>query len=74
MSVDWVTVAAQIGNFLVLVWLLKRFLYKPILNGIDAREAEIATQMGEAAVAGKKPLPRKLSFSNRSRNYWPTTP
>jgi len=54
MSVDWVTVAAQIGNFLVLVWLLKRFLYKPILNGIDAREAEIATQMGEAAVAQGK--------------------
>ena len=51
MSIDWVTVIAQIGNFLVLVWLLKRFLYKPILNGIDAREAEIATRMGEAGRA-----------------------
>ncbi|MGJ7459763.1 F0F1 ATP synthase subunit delta [Halomonas sp. MA07-2] len=49
MSIDWVTVLAQIANFLVLVWLLKRFLYKPILNGIDSREAEIAEQMGEAA-------------------------
>lgn len=54
MSVDWVTVVAQIGNFLVLVWLLKRFLYKPILNGIDAREAEIATRMGEAEIARKQ--------------------
>ena len=36
MSIDWITVAAQIVNFLVLVWLLKRFLYRPILNGIDA--------------------------------------
>lgn len=49
MSIDWITVAAQIVNFLVLIWLLKRFLYRPILDGIDAREAEIATRMGEAA-------------------------
>lgn len=45
MSIDWITVAAQVANFLVLVWLLKRFLYRPILDGIDAREAEIAGRM-----------------------------
>ena len=49
MSIDWITVGAQILNFLVLIWLLKRFLYRPILDGIDAREAEISTRMGEAA-------------------------
>ncbi|WP_099826946.1 F0F1 ATP synthase subunit B [Oceaniglobus indicus] len=49
MSIDWITVAAQLVNFLVLVWLLKRFLYGPILAGIDAREAAIAARMGEAA-------------------------
>lgn len=48
MSIDWVTVVAQLLNFLVLVWLLKRFLYRPILDGIDAREAAIATRMSEA--------------------------
>lgn len=49
MSIDWITVAAQLVNFLVLVWLLKRFLYRPILDGIDAREAQIAARMAEAA-------------------------
>lgn len=49
MSIDWITVGAQFANFLVLVWLLRRFLYRPILDGIDAREAEIAARMGEAA-------------------------
>jgi len=49
MTIDWVTVAAQLLNFLVLVWLLKRFLYRPILDGIDARESEIANRMGEAS-------------------------
>lgn len=51
MSIDWITVAAQIANFLVLVWLLKRFLYQPILDGIDAREVQIADRMKEAGEA-----------------------
>lgn len=51
MSIDWITVAAQIANFLVLVWLLKRFLYRPILDGIDAREVEITNRMQEAVHA-----------------------
>lgn len=54
MSIDWITVIAQIVNFLVLVWLLKRFLYRPILDGIDAREAEITRRMAEAGEAEKK--------------------
>ena len=49
MSIDWITVAAQIVNFLVLVWLLKRFLYRRILDGIDAREREIADRMAVAS-------------------------
>lgn len=49
MSVDWFTVVAQILNFLVLVWLLKRFLYKPVLDAIDAREARIAAELSDAA-------------------------
>ena len=51
MSIDWVTVLAQIANFLVLLWLLKRFLYRPILDGIDAREADIAKRMAAAEKA-----------------------
>ena len=51
MSIDWITVLAQMANFLLLVWLLKRFLYRPILDGIDAREAEIAKRMAAAGIA-----------------------
>jgi F-type H+-transporting ATPase subunit b len=49
MLIDWFTVGAQILNFLVLVWLLKRFLYKPILDAIDAREMRIAAELADAA-------------------------
>jgi len=48
-SIDWFTVSAQIVNFLILVWLLNRFLYKPVLNAIDAREHRIAAELEEAA-------------------------
>jgi F-type H+-transporting ATPase subunit b len=47
MLIDWFTVGAQALNFIILVWLLKRFLYKPILDAIDAREKRIATELAE---------------------------
>ncbi len=48
MLIDWFTVSAQVVNFLILVWLLKRFLYKPILGAIDAREKRIARELADA--------------------------
>lgn len=48
MLIDWFTVGAQVLNFVILVWLMKRFLYKPILNAIDAREKRIAAQIADA--------------------------
>lgn len=48
MQIDWLTVAAQIVNFLVLAWLLKRFLYRPVLDAMGKREARIASRLGEA--------------------------
>ena len=48
MLIDWFTVGAQALNFIILVWLLKRFLYKPILDAIDAREKLIAGELADA--------------------------
>ncbi|MEO8392274.1 MAG: F0F1 ATP synthase subunit delta [Chloroflexota bacterium] len=48
MLIDWFTVGAQVLNFLILVWLLKRFLYKPILHAIDEREKRIAAELADA--------------------------
>ena len=48
MLIDWFTVTAQVVNFLILMWLLKRFLYKPILAAIDAREKRIAAELADA--------------------------
>jgi F-type H+-transporting ATPase subunit b len=48
MTVDWLTVGAQVLNFLVLVYLLKRFLYGPIVRGMARREVAIAELQREA--------------------------
>ena len=48
MQINWFTVMAQIINFLILVWLLKKFLYKPILKAVDDREKKIASQVEDA--------------------------
>ena len=48
MKINWFTVIAQVINFLILVWLMKRYLYKPVLNAIDEREKKIAAQLADA--------------------------
>ncbi len=48
MMLDWFTVVAQIVNFLILVALLKYFLYGRIIKTMDERQQHIATRLAEA--------------------------
>ena len=48
MTFDWFTFSATILNFLVLLYLLKRFLYRPILTAMDDRRRRIAARLEEA--------------------------
>jgi F-type H+-transporting ATPase subunit b len=48
MQIDWVTVAAQVVNFLILVYLLKRFLYRPVINAMARRAQGISDRLDEA--------------------------
>ncbi|NCA98668.1 MAG: hypothetical protein EOM08_00035 [Clostridia bacterium] len=48
MLVDWFTILAQVANFLILVFLLKRFLFAPVLKAIDERENKIAHSIRSA--------------------------
>jgi len=68
MLINWFTVLAQAINFLILVWLLKRFLYKPILHAIDEREKGIATQLAQAERRKLKRKRTATTFSTRTRS------
>ena len=48
MQINWFTVIAQLFNFALLVWLMKRYLYAPILAAMDQREQLITAQVTAA--------------------------
>lgn len=48
MQFDWVTFVLEIVNFLILVWILKRFLYQPVLKTIARRKAVIDRTLADA--------------------------
>jgi len=69
MKIDWFTVIAQILNFIVLVWLLKRFLYKPILKAIDERENKIAAQIKDAEGKDARAKKEQAEFAKKNETF-----
>ena len=48
MELNWSTFVLEIINFIILIWILKRFFYKPVLNIITRRKTEIDQTLDEA--------------------------
>ncbi len=48
MGIDWFTFVAQVVNFLILIVLLWRFAYRPIIGAMDQRESAIRERLEEA--------------------------
>ena len=69
MLIDWFTVGAQVLNFLILVWLMKRFLYKPILNAIDAREQRIAKELADADAKKVEAKKERDEFQQKNEEF-----
>jgi F-type H+-transporting ATPase subunit b len=51
MRIDWWTLALQATNFLILVWLLQHFLYRPVQNIIADRQHRTESVIAEASAA-----------------------
>ena len=69
MLIDWFTVGAQVLNFVVLVWLMKRFLYQPVLDAIAAREKRIVDQIADAAAKETKAATEHKTFEDRNTAF-----
>jgi F-type H+-transporting ATPase subunit b len=67
--IDWFTVIAQAVNFLILVWLLKRFLYRPILKALDAREKRIAAELAAADAKGLEAEKERSTFQQKNDEF-----
>ncbi len=66
MLIDWFTVIAQAVNFLILVWLMKRFLYGPILRVIDEREKKIAAELADADAKRAEAKQQRDDFAQKN--------
>ncbi|MGA8863511.1 MAG: F0F1 ATP synthase subunit delta [Gallionella sp.] len=69
MLIDWFTVVAQAVNFLILVWLMKRFLYHPILNALDAREKRIADELADADARKAEARAEREEYSRKNEEF-----
>jgi F-type H+-transporting ATPase subunit b len=69
MQFDWTTFFLEILNFLVLIWLLKRFLYKPVLRMLDARQKRIHDQVGQADSMRAEAENLKAEYASRINDW-----
>jgi F-type H+-transporting ATPase subunit b len=65
--IDWFTVAAQAVNFLILVWLLKKFLYGPLVRAMRARQDRIETTWEEAEAARREAEERERELQDKRK-------
>ncbi len=69
MKINWFTVIAQVINFLILVWLLKKFLYKPVLDAIDAREKKIVARLEDAKNKKEEAKKQQDEFTEKNKQF-----
>lgn len=54
LGIDWKLLIAQAINFVVLLWVLKRYAYRPILHALEARTKRIEQGLVDAALSQEK--------------------
>ena len=69
MLIDWFTVGAQLLNFVILVWLMKRFLYQPVLDAIATREQKIAKELADAAEIKTRADQQQEEFQKKNQDF-----
>ena len=69
MLIDWFTVGAQTLNFIILVWLMKHFLYQPIIHALDAREKRIATELANADAKQAEAQKERDEFEHKNKEF-----
>jgi F-type H+-transporting ATPase subunit b len=67
MSIDWVTTIAQIVNFLILLVLLNRFLFKPVARTMDERETKINSRLAEAEETRARALNEQETYRRKNQ-------
>ena len=69
MELSWSTFLLEIVNFLILIWILKHFLYQPVLDIIARRRADIEKRLADARQLNGTAQELKSEFENRLADW-----
>lgn len=69
MELNWTTFALEIINFLALLWILKRFLYRPVMQTLAERRASIERTLAEARASEAQAAAMKQQFESRLADW-----
>jgi len=69
MQIDWTTFVLEVINFLVLVWILKRFLYRPVLDVLARRRAAVERDLATAQEGKARAAELQGQFEQRLADW-----
>lgn len=69
MELNWSTFILEIINFLILVWLLKHFFYKPVMDIITRRKQTIQDSLDKADAVRVESESLKSQYENRLEDW-----
>jgi F-type H+-transporting ATPase subunit b len=69
MGLDWSTFLLELVNFLILIWILKRFLYAPVRAAIEERRKRVEGTLTEAEATRAQAEQMRADYEVRRRDW-----
>jgi F-type H+-transporting ATPase subunit b len=69
MGLDWSTFLLEVINFLILVWILKRFLYVPVKAVIERRQERVEGALAEAEARRAEADRMRADYEGRKQDW-----
>jgi F-type H+-transporting ATPase subunit b len=67
MELDWSTFLLEVANFLILVWILKHFLYRPVKAAIEARRERVEAALAQAEATREEAEQARAGYEAQRR-------
>lgn len=69
MEFSWTTFALEIINFLALIWILERLLFRPVMRAINERRAAVEGTLAGARAVQAEAEQLKRTYEDRMRDW-----
>lgn len=69
MQIDATTFALEIINFLILLWLLRRFFFRPVREAIARRQSAVAATLAQAQAQADAARGLQVQYENRMKDW-----